>query len=238
MAAVRIEEDAFASIKMDALAEIAGYNRYEALGRMAHLWRLCTDKQTYIATERMVINCLGPNGMDAIVQSELGEVVDGGVRVKGTKGRIEWIAAKRQASAAGGEANRIRLEAMREPDGIHDQAERQPNDSPLTLAHALPVSPADPGKQKPASRAKPKVPYPDVFVPRRDILNQRFDYATESAQFRDHHLARGSVMADWNAAWRTWCANALKFQRAGPGGSTQVALDVLRELEEDERRRK
>lgn len=26
-------------------------------------------------------------------------------------------------------------------------------------------------------------------------------------QFRDHHLAKGSLMVDWLAAWRTWCRN-------------------------------
>lgn len=30
-------------------------------------------------------------------------------------------------------------------------------------------------------------------------------------QFRDHHAAKGSVMADWPAAWRTWCRNWRKF---------------------------
>jgi hypothetical protein len=37
----------------------------------------------------------------------------------------------------------------------------------------------------------------------------------EFAQFRDHHAAKGSLMADWPAAWRTWARNAVKFS-AGP----------------------
>lgn len=36
--------------------------------------------------------------------------------------------------------------------------------------------------------------------------------------FVDHHLAKGSLMADWEAAWRTWCRNDVKFsQRRAPG---------------------
>ncbi|XPS85601.1 hypothetical protein Dvar_36190 [Desulfosarcina variabilis str. Montpellier] len=30
-------------------------------------------------------------------------------------------------------------------------------------------------------------------------------------QFVNHHKARGSVMKDWAAAWRTWCLNEQKF---------------------------
>lgn len=35
----------------------------------------------------------------------------------------------------------------------------------------------------------------------------------EALQFRDYHKARGNKFKDWNAAWRTWCRNALKFKR-------------------------
>lgn len=42
------------------------------------------------------------------------------------------------------------------------------------------------------------------------------DHETQAEAFRDFHLARGSLMADWSAAWRTWCRNEVKFGRA-PG---------------------
>lgn len=32
--------------------------------------------------------------------------------------------------------------------------------------------------------------------------------------FRDYHLSRGSLMADWRAAWRTWCRNQVRFGQA------------------------
>ena len=35
--------------------------------------------------------------------------------------------------------------------------------------------------------------------------------AVELEKFRNHHAAKGSVMADWQAAWRTWVGNAVKF---------------------------
>lgn len=39
----------------------------------------------------------------------------------------------------------------------------------------------------------------------------------EAEKFRDYHLSRGNVMADWAAAWRTWVGNAGKF--SGPASS-------------------
>lgn len=34
---------------------------------------------------------------------------------------------------------------------------------------------------------------------------------SEWGKFCDYHLAKGSVMLDWFAAWRTWCRNAVEF---------------------------
>jgi hypothetical protein len=41
--------------------------------------------------------------------------------------------------------------------------------------------------------------------------NPAADPAIEFAKFRDHHTAHGNAMLDWDAAWRTWCANSVKF---------------------------
>jgi len=37
------------------------------------------------------------------------------------------------------------------------------------------------------------------------------DPGLEFAQFKDHHRAKGSLMYDWEAAWKTWCRNSVKF---------------------------
>lgn len=56
-------------------------------------------------------------------------------------------------------------------------------------------------------------------------------FRSEWQRFRDHHRAKGSVMADWDAAWRTWCANWTRFngkpepQPAADGGTERrIAL--------------
>lgn len=46
--------------------------------------------------------------------------------------------------------------------------------------------------------------------------NQWPDPLSEVEKFRDFHIARGSLMADWEAAFRTWLRNAKAFsQRRG-----------------------
>ena len=42
--------------------------------------------------------------------------------------------------------------------------------------------------------------------------------------FRDHHRARGNVMIDWSAAWRTWVRNEVKFS-AGRNGSRSTSSE-------------
>lgn len=39
------------------------------------------------------------------------------------------------------------------------------------------------------------------------------DAVVQFQRFRDHHTAKGSRMADWDATWRTWYGNALEFTR-------------------------
>ena len=65
------------------------------------------------------------------------------------------------------------------------------------------------------------------------------DPRATTVQFIDHHKARGTVFKDWEAAWRTWMRNDVKFSqqrsRGGNYGPTQgsafknPSLDALDE---------
>lgn len=48
------------------------------------------------------------------------------------------------------------------------------------------------------------------------------DVADLTESFRDYHLAHGTLMASWAAAWRTWCRNQVTFGRAT--GQRQLPL--------------
>lgn len=51
-----------------------------------------------------------------------------------------------------------------------------------------------------------------VFAQERGV-----DVVVELQAFKDYHTAKGSTMLDWQAAWRAWCGNAVKFARASSG---------------------
>lgn len=44
----------------------------------------------------------------------------------------------------------------------------------------------------------------------------REEFRLEWQKFRAHHVATGSQMADWHAAWRKWTLNVRPLARAGP----------------------
>lgn len=89
-------------------------------------------------------------------------------------------------------------------------------------------------------RKKPRTGWPDGWEPDRGQVPPGFDYATQMANFRDHHAAAGNLFADWPAAWRKWCRNAPTFARWTPSpqqnSPTRLALVELAELEEAERK--
>jgi uncharacterized protein YdaU (DUF1376 family) len=61
-------------------------------------------------------------------------------------------------------------------------------------------------------------------------------------KFRDYHRAKGSLMADWSAAWRTWCGNYRAFSEPkvvpfshGPPRSKPSITDTVLDLLAEER---
>jgi hypothetical protein len=64
-----------------------------------------------------------------------------------------------------------------------------------------------------ASRAKPKHKIPDDFAVSEDMRSWARRHTplvstTETAQFVDWHISKGTANADWIAAWRTWMRRA------------------------------
>lgn len=49
--------------------------------------------------------------------------------------------------------------------------------------------------------------------------------AEELQRFMDYHTAKGSVMLDWQAAWRTWASNAKTFSRPSASANKQIEIE-------------
>ena len=44
----------------------------------------------------------------------------------------------------------------------------------------------------------------------KQMTQQEIDH--EADRFRDYHLAKGTTFKDWDAGWRTWVGNAIKYR--------------------------
>jgi hypothetical protein len=94
-------------------------------------------------------------------------------------------------------------------------------DSGFLIPDSLDVPPS----AEKAKRAKPKTKYPEDFTPdetgvaacTRAGLNQ----AEELGKFRNHHEARGTLMANWQAGFRTWLDKAVEFRRGKARGDNR-----------------
>jgi hypothetical protein len=101
------------------IADIAGYNRHEAMGRLLDLWAWCTDRwlqdapedcEGYAVSEAVVARFLGPHGVRAILGDNCNELAlgelrpDGLVYLRGTSETVSRLRALRRSSSAGGEA--------------------------------------------------------------------------------------------------------------------------------------
>lgn len=58
------------------------------------------------------------------------------------------------------------------------------------------------------------------------------DPAVEFEKFQDHHKAHGSLMASWDAAFRTWIRNAPRFAPTPRPGAGNGHADVAPEKRE------
>lgn len=74
-----------------------------------------------------------------------------------------------------------------------------------------------PALPRTAKKTKPRTSVPKDFRPDGDGLQSAIDVGlnvdAEVRKFIDHHEAKGSLMASWPAAWRTWVGHAVSFGR-------------------------
>jgi len=99
------------------IADHAGYNEYEALGRLTSLWCWCTDRGLedapddcpgYAVPDAVVRRFLGPRGVEAILGDGCDELAmgqrrpDGLIYLRGTGDTVDRLRSLRTSSRAGG----------------------------------------------------------------------------------------------------------------------------------------
>ena len=130
-------------------------------------------------------------------------------------------------------------------EAIAPESSREPSSQPS----GEPSTPTRAPTRKAPSR-KTVLPPDFVLSPARTVLITRQGCRqpeTAFASFVDYHVAKGSRMADWDAAWRTWSRNHRRFgcacqqpsdrPHAGRESTVAVAKRLLTEAQEGERDR-
>jgi hypothetical protein len=87
-------------------------------------------------------------------------------------------------------------------------------------------------------KGKKRTVMPNGYTITADLLRFAEEHGWDSSRakdefdrFADYHRAKGSVFADWDASWRTWVRNGIKFdserrrQRGTARGNAQTVVD-------------
>jgi len=83
-AVTAIETSTIQMEKLGLLGELLGYNRYEALGRLCHLWNLCGRRSSAVVSVAEADEFLGTGGADALLAIDLAVQFPGGIRLRGS----------------------------------------------------------------------------------------------------------------------------------------------------------
>lgn len=80
-------------------------------------------------------------------------------------------------------------------------------------------------QDKPARKKSDAHPLPEDFIPNETCKTLASELGVswegELPKFRDHHLQKGTLGKDWNAGFRTWLNNGVKFGTAVKAPSTK-----------------
>lgn len=138
-----------------------------------------------------------------------------------------WEKRKQKQQNGDSEPNAIAMRSdahlhLQEQDSLFPNGNRGARARELDAELSMEAPPQAPSKPK---RTAARSRMPDNF----ELSPEMYDEAGQSGfgdekigeMFRcfcDHHRAKGNLMADWRAAWRTWIRNEVRFNRERNGG--------------------
>lgn len=239
MARMSIDDMLSRDPRITVLASILGWSRRETAGCLVmDVWPICYDQRTHLISERVLDAAAGHVGFaKAMVEAELAEMDRSGkIHVRGARERIEYLERKRDSGRLGGiKSAESRLNDPKQTSstgGSTPQARRNPP-SPASAPDHSPAPPpvSDRIPAPPSTKSeRRKCRLPADWVPRdeerRSAVARGLDCDAEAIAFRDWHDSKGEPHLDWDAAFRTWLRNAVKFGRASKT-KNQTGFDAV-----------
>ena len=146
--------------------------------------------------------------------------LDAGVKVTFNKTGGSIGSSRTKAGSVESEMTEFEEKVLTALDRIADALEAKPGKAPKAKAAKV-VGLFGENEDRAIRGKKPVAPMPEEFhlnaKLREFAANHGFarcDFMFD--QFKAHHRAKGSVFADWEAAWRTWVLNQVKFSGNAP----------------------
>jgi hypothetical protein len=205
-ASVRIDGDAFSDVRYEILAKACQLaDADHARGKMLQLWRHCTQQQTHAVARVIVVAILGDNGPDALETAQLGEVVGDEIRIRGTRGRIEWLAKLRNNAKKGGIKKAAKRQAIGRQLAHEDSAKALPKPCP---PFPIPIPTPVPTSKDCADDSHP--PPLSTGQSRAARKTPSGEHAAFVAAFDSAYLAASGARPTWGAKQGKLVASLLK----------------------------
>jgi hypothetical protein len=170
------------------------------------------------------------------------ENINTGINDRSDSASSENEGSLKQNGNKGREGKGIERKEREEISALGQTAERKSRQPTLLDTVEVPAP-----TRKPRARARtsldPAWVLPEEsrqYARERGWSEREIDFQFE--KFKNHHIAKGNLMADWSAAWRTWVGNGYGPRAPSPGGGApprsradSTAEGILAGMEADER---
>jgi hypothetical protein len=165
MARMSIDDKFLRDPRVTQLALDLGVSRWEAMGRLLAVFAVCYDLERDIITPAQV-DLAGerPGLADALFAVDLAVTTRRGLRIRGVKKRIEYLAPKREAGRQGGlKSGESRRNSAKQKREIREATVNPPDPVPDLVPDPVPED------QSSLPRAIPPEPSPTLVAPPRTV---------------------------------------------------------------------
>ncbi len=231
---VTIEGGVWGEWEYKALADALGLAMpADAIGRMASLWQWCLSKETDIAPAKVVDAHLGKGGAAAVIECDLGEPAEGGIRIRGAAKRVsqyqDWLGGKAKGGRARADtAKRASGRFGNEDDKPTSRAPADDQQPPAALqqepaGHQLSVSVSLSGSEKTLPDASPSGDgdWAGQSVVRRRMAQEGLRRLNEIRRAVAADLGLGAVIDQ-----PVFAADELPFRLRDAGSEKAAALQL------------
>jgi uncharacterized phage protein (TIGR02220 family) len=160
-APVRIDRKAWTDPRIKLLAAALEWHRHRVIGALAEVWAHCTEEETETLRPEVIDAIAEQLGFGrAMVCAELADADNERIRVRGTRGRIEWLSDRRAAASKGGKqraSNRVANASQDPSNALANASETSSKALPnakQTQDFFCPTSPAPSPSPSPAPSTK------------------------------------------------------------------------------------